>query len=52
MYHLIPRKSGFEIKFCNLSDNKIKVNFLKSNIEKEIDRRKSKIINDIDFNFK
>ena len=52
LYHLIPRKSGFEIKFCNLSDNKIKVNFLKSNIEKEIDRRKSKIINDIDFKFK
>ena len=52
LYHLIPRKSGFEIKFSNLSDNKIKVNFLKSKIKNEIDRRKSKIINDIDFKFK
>ena len=53
LYHMIPRKGGFQHKFNIIKGNQIKINFLK--IEEEIkktDRRKSKIINDIDFGFK
>jgi len=53
LYHMIPRKGGFQHKFNIIKGNQIKINFIK--IEEEIkktDRRKSKIINDIDFGFK
>ncbi len=52
LYHKIPRKSGFKIKFSNLSDNKVKLIFEKFKINNQMKNRKSRIINDIDFGFK
>ncbi len=52
LYHMIPRKGGFEHKFNIIKDNKIKINFHNNEQIKKSDRRKSKIINDIDFSFK
>ena len=52
LYHKIPRKSGFKIKFSNLPDNKVKLIFEKFTLNNQILNRKSKIINDIDFGFK
>ena len=49
---MIPRKGGFEHKFNIIKDNKIKINFHNNEQIKKSDRRKSKIINDIDFSFK
>jgi len=53
LYHMIPRKGAFEHKFSIIKDNQIKINFQNNNETfKKSDRRKSKIINDIDFGFK
>ena len=49
---MITRKGGFEHKFNIIKDNKIKINFHNNEQIKKSDRRKSKIINDIDFSFK
>ena len=50
LYHMIPKKNGFELHYSIISDKKIKLNFKKFQILKS--ERKSKIINDIDFRFK
>ena len=52
LYHKIPRSSGFILKFNNLSNNKVKLIFEKLKINNQIQNRKSRIINDIDFGFK
>ena len=54
LYHVLPKKNGFTIDHIILKDEKIKLNFIKviKNITPSKGRRRSKILDDIEFNFK
>ena len=54
LYHILPKKNGFTIDHIILKEEKIKLNFIKiiKNLSQSKGRRRSTILDDIEFNFK
>ena len=52
LYHILPKKNGFTVKSTILKEEKIKINFIKTIKSPQIGRRRSKVLDDLEFNFK
>ena len=53
LYHKIPKNNGFEIKYNIKSNNQIELLFEKTKLDSSnFQRRRSKMVNDIDFKYK
>ena len=52
LYHILPKKNGFTVKSTILKEEKIKINFIKTIKSPHQGRRRSKVLDDLEFNFK